>query len=66
MEIVKQYKENGYLITEYANGTITQEIIPTNIIEEIAFEETQPPTDIEKMQVQLEYVTCLLELQNGI
>ena len=66
MEIKNKYEENGYLITEYTNGTITQEIIPTNIIEEIAFEETQSPTDIEKMQVQLEYVTCLLELQNGI
>lgn len=66
MEIKNKYEENGYLITEYTNGTITQEIIPTNIIEEIAFEETQPPTTEEQMQVQLEYMTCLLELQNGI
>lgn len=28
--------------------------------------ETLPPTLQEQMQVQLEYMTCLLELQNGI
>lgn len=32
----------------------------------IANNELQPPTIQEQMQVQLEYMTCLLELQNGI
>lgn len=38
-----------------------KEITPINIDTE-----TLPPTIQEQMQVQLEYVTCLLELQNGL
>lgn len=59
MEIVKQYKENGYLITEYDNGSRTEELIPTAEI--VSIEEEQPLSELEELKVELSYNTALLE-----
>lgn len=65
MEIKQQYEQDGYNITEYTNGTIIR--IPV-------FENTDrpiPPKEYDKQDIvnaqiltQLEYLTCLQELNS--
>lgn len=59
MKIKNEKKENGYLITEFENGTIVKEII-SNHREEIIYSKEK----LFNAQVlnKLDYIECLAEL----
>ena len=65
MKIKQQFEENGYKITEYTNGTVEKVIISDDI------EIPEPPKEYSKQDIvnaqiltQLEYLTCLQELNS--
>lgn len=69
MEILKQYEEDGYLITEYINGAIVKEVILEETFQELK-KPIYKPNDYELKQIQLdeklEYITTLLEMNREV
>lgn len=70
MNIKKEYEENGYIITEYENGDLIKVLkayTPSNVELE-KFEEYIPEKEIKdyKMEIDMEYIKCLLEIQGGL
>lgn len=59
MKVIKQYEENGYIITEFENGNI-EKIIKSDAEEVPTFTEKE----IVDAQIlnKLDYLECLLEL----
>lgn len=69
MNIINQYEQDGYTITEFENGTILKNIISDDIIEEP--EQLQECISQEeiyqaKILTDLEYLKCLAEINGGI
>ena len=69
MNIINQYEQDGYTITEFENGTILKNIISDDIIEEP--EQLQEYISQEeiyqaKVLTDLEYLKCLAEINGGI
>jgi hypothetical protein len=59
---MKQYEENGYLVTEYDNGTIIKSLIgETNIIPTNEPNPTNPLTILQKENVELKAKIELLQ-----
>ncbi|MDE6357309.1 MAG: hypothetical protein K2L15_01820 [Eubacteriales bacterium] len=50
MEIKNQYEENGYRITEYANGTVVQEVIISN--ENIELTEQLTEEQLHRLKIE--------------
>ena len=70
MNVLNQYEENGYIITEFENGTILKNIISDDIIEEPDQVEEEYISQEEiyqsKVLTDLEYLKCLAEINGGI
>ena len=66
MEIKNQYEENGYMITEYTNGVVVQEIIILNEDIEPTEQLTEEQLHRLKIESDLEYIKCLQEISAGI
>ena len=67
MNIINQYEQDGYTITEFENGTILKNIIS----DEIAEEEQPEQQFISQQEIinaqiinELEYLKCLAELNS--
>lgn len=66
MEISKIYEENGYIITEYDNGTIEKSLkSDENVIIKNEFI-TENELLINNILLDLEYIKCSLENNNNI
>ena len=70
MNVLNQYEENGYIITEFENGTILKTIISDDIVEEPEQPEEEYISQEEiyqsKVLTDLEYLKCLAEINGGI
>ena len=65
MEIKQQYEEDGYNITEYTNGSVVRIPICGNInIPELPKEYSKQDIVNAQILTQLEYLTCLQELNS--
>ena len=70
MNVLNQYEQDGYTITEFENGTILKTIISDDIIEESEQLEEEYISQEEIYQAKvltgLEYLKCLAEINGGI
>lgn len=68
MKVKNTYEENGYLITQYENGTIVKDLNITLSEEnkkQIEIQNIEPPSILEQILLNQQYTNALLEMKGS-
>lgn len=66
MKVKNTYEENGYLVTQYENGTVVKDLKITLLEEnQQQIQHIEPPSILEQILLNQQYTNALLEMKGS-